>query len=149
MSLTKWDKRFLQLAELVSTWSKDPSTKVGAVIVDNSQRIISTGYNGPPRGVLDMPEYSREEKLMRTIHAEENAILFARQSLVGASIYITKPPCANCTAKIVQVGIERVIYLEPEEAFYARWKDSHSVAQSMLAESNRRVYSVCRENLES
>lgn len=148
MRVTKWDKRFLQLAELVSTWSKDPSTKVGAVIVDDAQRIISTGYNGPPRGVMDLPEYSREEKLMRTIHAEENAILFARQSLVGTTLYVTHPPCAHCTAKIIQVGIEKIVYLEPDEMFYSRWRNSHSVAQSMLSESNRRVYSVCLESLE-
>jgi len=76
--MSKWDSRFMDLARLVASWSKDPSTQVGAVIVDQDKRIVSTGFNGFPRCVNDSP-VDREVKLLRTIHAEENALLFARR----------------------------------------------------------------------
>lgn len=79
--MSKWDHRFLELAELVGSWSKDPSTQVGAVIVDIDNRIVSTGFNGFPRGCLDHADTlgDRDRKLLRTIHAEDNALLFARR----------------------------------------------------------------------
>lgn len=87
--LRKWDARHLEMAHHVSAWSKDPSTKVGARITDSRNRVISEGFNGPPRGVQDDPTVDRETKLRRTIHAERNAILFARQALTGTTLYVT------------------------------------------------------------
>lgn len=106
----KWTKRFLDLATLVGSWSKDNSTKVGAVIVDERNRILSVGFNGFPRGIEDIVT-DRDEKLRRTVHAEENALLFANSSVEGCTIYVTHHPCARCAAKLIQVGIKKIIYL--------------------------------------
>ena len=106
----------MDLARLVASWSKDPSTQVGAVIVDPDKRIISTGFNGFPRGVADDP-VDREVKLLRTIHAEENALLFAR-----------------CAAKLVQSGIARVVYPLPPVDFAERWALEMGQAQAMFDE---------------
>lgn len=131
---TKWDKRFLKLAEHVGNWSKDPGAKVGAVIADSSKRVVSLGYNGPPRGTHDI-EMTREVKLMRTIHAEENALLFARQDLTGMTLYCNYPPCATCMAKIIQSGITGVITKLPDVGFMERWADSMEQAAKMAREA--------------
>ena len=105
-----WHKRFFDLADLVGSWSKDPSTKVGAVIVRPDRTIASVGYNGFPRGVEDVYT-TREAKLLRTVHAEANAILAAQESLRGYTLYVTPlHPCANCAAFIIQSGIKEVHY---------------------------------------
>lgn len=105
-----WDYKFLDLAEHISKWSKDPSTKVGAVIVDDKNRVISIGYNGVPRGVNEPVSGDREQKLLRTIHAEENALAFAYRDVEGCRMYVSFPPCAHCAAQIIQRGITEVIY---------------------------------------
>ena len=132
--MSNWALRFLGMAELVSTWSKDPSTKVGAVIADSSHRIISTGYNGFPRGTVDKV-VPREKKLLRTIHAEVNAILFAARPLHGTTIYVTHIPCSQCAAKIVQVGISKVICWTPSEDFLFRWLADAEEAQAIFKEA--------------
>lgn len=120
-TLSKWDVRFLGLAQHIAGWSKDDSTKVGAVIVTPQQRIVSTGFNGPPRGVQDDPAIDRETKLRRTIHAEKNAVLFAQRDLAGCSIYVTHHPCGPCAAFIAQAGIARVVVQPTAGGFDARW----------------------------
>jgi dCMP deaminase len=133
----KWDRRFLDLAHHIAGWSKDPSTKVGAVIVRPDYTIASQGYNGFPRGVDDsLPIYEdRPLKLLRTVHAELNAILSAREPLHGCTVYVTPLcPCANCAAAIIQAGITRVVYrmgqLRPE------WAASFGVTEQMFNEAN-------------
>jgi dCMP deaminase len=116
----KWDVRFLQLAKLVSTWSKDPTTKVGACITDPYNRIISTGYNGFPRNLPDFYQ-NREHKLSHTIHAENNAILFANRNLIGTTLYCTHPCCIHCSILIIQVGISKVIVPTIDPDFIRRW----------------------------
>lgn len=134
--MSKWDKRFLALANLVSTWSKDPSTGVGAVIVDPRNRVVSLGFNGFPHGVDDT--YStREQKLMRTIHAEDNAILFAGRDLTGCTLYVTHHPCARCAAKIIQSGIARVLY---SRALGVRWSDEIAEASRLFVEAGREAH---------
>ncbi len=134
MATGKWDKRFIGLALHVAEWSKDPSTRVGAVLVDSKQRVISMGYNGPPRGVSD--HYAtRDDKLFKTIHAEENAVLFAKQDLTGATAYVTHPPCANCAAKMIQSGVTKVVFPAPSEDFLSRWKGSYCAALGMFNEA--------------
>jgi dCMP deaminase len=132
----KWDRRFLKMAALISTWSKDPSTKCGAVIVDYQHRIISMGYNGFARGVSDSTASLavREDKY-EMIHAETNAVLFARQDLNGCTIY-THPfqPCSRCAAVLIQAGIERVVSLNTAPD---RWKHSFDIALKMY--ENARV----------
>lgn len=131
--MSKWDSRFMGLARLVASWSKDPSTQVGAVIVDQDKRIVSTGFNGFPRCVNDSP-VDREVKLLRTIHAEENALLFARRDVTGMSVYVTRPPCARCAAKLVQAGVSRVVYPLPPVDFVERWALEMREAQAMFEE---------------
>jgi dCMP deaminase len=130
----KWDQRFLELAKLVSTWSKDPSTKVGAVITDD-RRIISVGYNGFPEGVLDSSErYSnREIKYKYMVHAERNALLFANTSLKNTTLY-TYPfmPCSECAGMIIQSGIKRVVTLINTNE---RWKESFEITKNMFDEA--------------
>ena len=136
--IATWDKRFIDLAVHVGTWSKDPGAKVGAVIVDPKRRIVSVGFNGFPQGVSDAPEIiaDREIKLMRTIHAEENAILFAQRDLTGCSIYVNYPPCAKCSAKIIQVGITEVYSLSPDKAFYENWKNELHQGHELFLEAD-------------
>lgn len=134
--MTKWDRRFIGIAQLVATWSKDPSTGVGAVIVDNHKRVVSMGFNGLPQRVTDNYDaMDRDEKLRRTIHAEDNALLFARGSVADYTIYVTHPPCAHCAAKIIQAGIARVVSRPPWNSFAERWADDIRSASEMFAES--------------
>jgi len=132
----KWDDRMLDLANLVSTWSKDPSTGVGAVIVDEKNRVVSLGFNGFPRGVHDSEDvlFDRDEKLRRTIHAEENALLFAGRSVEGCTLYLTHPPCARCAAKIIQSGIARVVAQKASDGFEERWAVDMRSTLEMFAE---------------
>lgn len=106
--MNKWTSRFLELAELVSSWSKDPARKVGAVIVDKNNVVVSLGYNGFPRGVEDI-YISQQDKLSKTVHAEMNAILWARSDLRGCTMYVHPyMPCSTCAGLIIQAGIKSV-----------------------------------------
>ena len=88
MILRKWNMRFLEMAKMVGSWSKDPSTKVGAVIVDDNRRVVSLGYNGFPKGVADNNRLEdRNEKYKMIVHAERNALLFANVSVKDATIF--------------------------------------------------------------
>jgi dCMP deaminase len=112
MELEKWDIRFLELARHIASWSKDPSTQTGAVIVDKKRRVVSLGYNGLAQGVEDKPERlnNRDLKYKMFVHCERNAIIFARQPLDGCTLY-TWPfmSCAACAALVIQSGITRVV----------------------------------------
>lgn len=119
--MSKWDRRMMEVANLVATWSKDPSTKVGAVIADSNNVVVGQGFNGPPRGVADDPSIDRETKLRRTIHAEMNAILFAGGSVAGCTLYVTHHPCGPCAAMIVQAGISRVVLPVGQSSLSHRW----------------------------
>lgn len=112
--MLKWDKRFMEMAELVSTWSKDPKTKVGAVIVNNHKQIVGVGYNGFARGVYDKEEWynDSETKHQLVIHAEVNAIHNSNSPLDGTTMYCTLMPCPRCMGYIIQSGIKQVFYME-------------------------------------
>lgn len=108
----RWDNYFSLMAELAGTASKD-STKVGAALVsDNSIRM--TGFNGPPRGVQDLPERrERPAKYLYAAHAERNLIDFCAKggiSTEGATVYVTHHPCAPCACSLIQAGVKRVVY---------------------------------------
>lgn len=107
----KWDNRFIDMAQLVASWSKDPTTKVGAVVVNDNRQILAVGYNGFPRGVHDDPERLnvRPVKHIFTAHAERNALDSALTDLRGATIYSTLCPCNECAKSIIQRGITRVV----------------------------------------
>ena len=136
--ISKWDDRFIGMAYLVASWSKDPSTKCGAVIVDPKKRLVSMGFNGFPRGTSDDEYYynNREEKYRRVIHAEKNAILFAKQDLTGCTLYvIPMPPCSQCAGMIIQSGITRVVTVEPSLEHRQRWGADMLSTQQMFNET--------------
>lgn len=114
-----WDEYFMGLATLSAMRSKDPSTQVGACIVDGDNKIVSVGYNGMPRGVQDddVPwghGAGLQSKYLYVCHAEFNAILNTRNgsALNGCRVYVTLFPCNECAKAMVQVGIKEVIYKE-------------------------------------
>lgn len=111
MTSTKWDRRFLKLAELVASWSKDPSTRVGAVIVDDLRLVRGLGYNGFPRGVADDDRLRKKEtKYPLVVHAEANAILNSNGSVRGCTLYSTQIPCHECCKLLIQAGISWVVF---------------------------------------
>ena len=108
-----WDTYFMNIAHEVAKKSKDPSTQVGAVIVSEDNEPISFGYNGMVRG-CDEKEmtWDRPLKYNLVIHAEMNAILFAKRSLKGAKLYVTHAPCDNCLKHVLQTGIREIYYAD-------------------------------------
>lgn len=114
-SQRKWDLRFLRLAKEVSTWSKDPSTKVGAVLVRPNKTIASIGFNGLPQDMPDSAEILEnvEERHACTIHAEMNAVLFAHEPVDGYTLYnYPVLPCDRCAVILIQKRIKRVVALK-------------------------------------
>lgn len=135
----KWDRRFLDLAAFVGQWSKDPSTKVGAVIVDRDHRVVSVGYNGFARGVQDTPERydNREIKYRMILHGDLNALLFSRGSVAGCTLYVSPLlTCAQCAAAAIQMGIKRVVAPDSRNP---RWHDDNRLALEMYAEAGVKV----------
>lgn len=135
------DLYFLGKAQYISTASKDPSTKVGAVIVDISYDSVSDGYNGFPRLIEDKPELynNREEKYKRVLHAEQNAVLGAAMSLRKPYRIYTWPlfPCHRCALEIIQLGIKEVISVKTPE-MEGRWDESHELAKQLFDEAGVR-----------
>ena len=113
-----WDEYFMSIALLSAKRSKDPSTQVGACIVDNDHKVVSIGYNGMPRH-CDDDDLTWEKgeglnsKYLYVCHAEFNAILNTRDGsrLNGCTVYVTLFPCNECAKAIIQTGIKKVIYL--------------------------------------
>lgn len=134
----------MSLAKFISNWSKDPSTKVGAVIVDDDNRIVSTGYNGFAKRVSDESDRydDRAVKYKIILHAEENAIMFANRSLEGCSLYVTNLyPCAHCASLIIQSGIRKV-YIQKSLLIPDRWKESMEWTMRLFAEGGVEVCEV-------
>lgn len=112
-----WDRYFLDIAEQVSRRSPDPNTKHGCVLVDDDRRVIATGYNGPVAGVPnEIVPLTRPQKYTWFLHAEDNAIAFARCDLRRATAYVTGPPCAACFRRLLQVGIRRIVHAGRQSA---------------------------------
>lgn len=110
----RWDRRFLELCNLVSRWTKDRSQGVGAVLVGPGREILATGYNGIPRGLADDIEarHERPEKYLWAEHAERNAVYNAARvgvSTMGATAYLTGLPCMDCGRALIQAGIARIV----------------------------------------
>ncbi len=138
--LNKWDMRYLQLAEEVANWSKDPSTKIGAIAVGAKGQVLSQGYNGFPRGIDDHVDLykNRETKYKYVVHAEMNVIYNATYHgicLEGSTLYVTGlPVCSDCAKGIIQVGISRVVmkeHLTPQ-----KWVDSWKTTSQMFDQVN-------------
>ena len=107
-----WDEYFMKIAETVALKSKDPSSKMGCVIVDKNKRVVSLGYNGMLQGA-DESKMTLSERPMKyyfAIHSEMNALLFAHQDLTGCTIYNRVATCENCLKYCLQAGIKRFVY---------------------------------------
>ncbi len=135
----KWDVRFLDLATHISEWSKDPSTKVGCVVVGPDREIRSTGFNGFPRGILDSDDRltDRELKYPLICHAEENAIMHAARiglALKGCTAYVTWPPCTRCARSLIQAGISEIVIPSGLE-IPDRWKTDFETSMGLLREA--------------
>lgn len=139
----KWDKRYIELAKSVSTWSKDPSKKIGAIAVSSRGSVLAQGYNGFPRGMEDSESRynDRELKYKYVVHAEMNAIYNATYygvSLDGATLYVYGlPVCSECAKGIIQVGIKRVVIMADD--IPEKWSESFKVTKEMFDEIGIKV----------
>jgi len=136
----KWSARFLKLALEISSWSKDTSTKVGAVIMDKNGEPVSWGYNGMPPGVDDTiaERMERPVKYCYMEHAERNAIYQASKKMNKGHIFITHPPCTDCARGIIKKKLKRVIVDGANginSEFGARYADSFKHTMIMFEEA--------------
>ena len=139
----KWHRRYLNLAKEVSTFSKDPSTKVGAVVVNDLGQIVGTGYNGFPRGVEDTEDRynDRETKYKFVVHAEVNAVLLAGDKARGSTLYVypafgSPPVCSECCKVLIQADIKRIVGFTAEQNEKTkRWEESIGISRIMCAEA--------------
>ena len=135
----KWDKRFMRVAQEISSWSKDPSKQIGAVAVNDDRRILATGYNGFPKGIEDIPERyeDRSIKYDLVVHAEMNCIYnatFNGISLKGSTLYVYGlPVCHDCAKGIIQVGINRIVMAMDD--IPQKWLDSFEKSRRMFDEA--------------
>ena len=142
--MADWDKRWKEVLNLVKTWSKDRSTQVSAVIIDEeSNTPVTFGYNGFPRGCDDSIEsrHERPEKYLWTEHAEKNCIFNAAREgrpLDGKTLYVTMFPCADCARGIIQSGIKKVVTPKPNMSLEI-WKKSFEVSMVMMKETGVEV----------
>ena len=132
-----WWPRYLGIAKEVSTWSKDPSTKVGAIAVGTKGQILAQGYNGYPRGMDDSDYSNREEKYKKIVHAEMNCIYNAAEngiSLRDSTLYIYGlPVCGNCALGIIQAGVKRVVAISHNTP--DRWKEAIGKTDEIFKEA--------------
>lgn len=146
--MSKWHFRFLDTAKLVASWSKDPSTKCGAVIVRPDNTIASVGFNGFPRGIADRSELynNREEKYQRVIHAEVNAVLSAKEPIKGYTLYSWPPcfgpTCDRCSTVVIQAGVSRIVWVRNETDFGSRWREPAMRGIEMYKEAGVELISV-------
>lgn len=137
----KWDKRWFQLVDLAASWSHDPSTKVGAVIIPEDGDVPILGWNGFARGVKDLPERyaDRTIKYPLVIHAEANAIFNAGANCINikkGTIYVSAFPCNNCANAIKQAGIKKVIHKPLTEDYLSRWGEQVEFSRLIFSEGN-------------
>lgn len=137
---TVWNDRYLNLAKEISTWSRDPSRKIGAVAVGSKGQILAQGFNGFPRGINDTDERlnNREEKYKYIVHAELNVIYNATYngiSLDGAKLFVYGLPiCSECAKGIIQVGIKSV-FMKTDKPIPDNWSESHRLTSHMFDEA--------------
>lgn len=135
----KWIHRYIEMAKMISSWSKDTSTKVGCVIVDPKGSPVSWGYNGNAMGVEDTFErLERPVKYHYVAHAEKNAMDLCRSSLENCIMYITHAPCSSCAISIIQSGIKHVIidgnngFTGPNSYLHTNDKWKEAVSHSLI-----------------
>lgn len=141
MQSKDWSNKYIHLAKEISTWSKDPSTKIGAVVVGADGQILSQGFNGFPRGIKDSEERlnNRERKYELVVHGEMNAIYNASLngvSLKDSTIYVYGlPTCNECAKGIIQVGIKKVVAMRPAK-YNSDWDKSNKNAAALFKEAD-------------
>lgn len=130
---THWDGRFMAMAALAASWSKDARKQVGAVIVSPDCRHISLGYNGLPAGFEDEAQVvmDRETKNRYSLHAEENAVANAAQDVRGWTLYVTAAPCLRCALAIHRAGIHRLVTPPIDDG--SQWAPDQREAEGFLA----------------
>jgi len=143
MGSSKWDIRWMQMANRVASWSKDRNTKVGAVIVNGRNTVVAVGWNGFPRNIDDDVEarHHRPAKYAWTEHAEKNAIYNAANKGLatnGSRMYVNWYPCIECARGIIQSGIIELIGIEPDWSD-KRWGNDFKIVKEMLTEAGVRV----------
>lgn len=150
MNPEKWHPRFLRLAKEISSWSLDPSTKCGSVIVDKKKRIVSVGFNGFPPGIKDEENLykSRPDKYLRVSHSEANSLSFAERPIDGCSIFIYPfLSCSTCTKLIITRGIVEVITLKMSDDLELRWGDDIKVSRELFSEVGIKVIEYSKDIL--
>lgn len=146
----KWDKRYLGLAREISTWSKDPSSKIGAVAIGSKGQVLAQGYNGLPRGIFDGTArlIDKEIKYKYVVHAEMNLIYNATYngvSLDNSTLYVWGLPiCNECAKGLIQVGVSRVVM--PESDYPQRWIDSWNDSKILFNEAGIKYEFINCEN---
>lgn len=134
-----WDEFFLGLAQYYKTRSKDPSTKVGSVIVRPNHTVAGMGYNGFPRQMPDNPEFltDRTKKYPRMVHAEINALgTVLDQNLTGFVCYSTFMPCDRCFLQTASRGVHRFVFPTPTASELERWGDAFKLTRELAADMN-------------
>lgn len=131
--MISWDNYFIEIAKTISSKSKDPHTKVGAVLVDNENRIIGTGYNGFPPGFSDTEErWQRPTKYSYVVHAEANCLLHSIVKPKGHTMYTTMFPCQECAKLLATSGVKKIVYLDD--------KYKNDVADTIFKEMGILIY---------
>jgi dCMP deaminase len=147
----KWDLRYLALSGFIASFSKDPSTKTGAVITRPDRSPVSVGFNGFPACMPDAPERydNRESKYSRIVHCEVNAQLFAREPLHGYTLF-TWPfaSCDRCCVQMLQAGIRRFVSLVPTQDGLSRWGDAFERTKGYILESGAEYIEVPRNEVK-
>lgn len=140
--LTEHDKKFLAEAKFkAEQWSKDPSSKIAALAISPTRRVLATGYNGFPRKIADTPERlnNREEKYKYVVHAEQNLIYnssFEGVSLADSTLYVYGlPVCSECAKGIIQVGVNKVIALQRKNINNPLWTQSNKLTEELFSEA--------------
>lgn len=152
MKTSKWDIRYMSLAKHYSSWSKDPSTKIGAVAVSDNKLQLSSGWNGFPRGIEDDGRLkNRETKYSLVVHAEMNVIYNAARngiSLVGASLYVYGLPiCSECAKGVIQSGIKKVFIVKESISKSEFWEKSWDLTRRMFEEAGVNYYFISEEEI--
>lgn len=136
----KWHDRYLELAQQIASWSKDPSSKIGAIAVGSKGQVLAQGYNGFPRGIEDseIRFENKELKYKYVVHAEMNLIYNASYngvSLDGSTVYITGlPVCSECAKGLIQVGVREVI-MPSQEDTPDKWVQSFKLSKELFEEA--------------
>lgn len=146
--INKWDYRYLEIAKKVSMWSKDPSTQCGSVIINTENKIVSTGFNGFPKRIVDSStRYSdRGLKYQLIIHSEINTLLQAKCSVKGFTIYsYPMIPCIRCCVTLIQAGIMKIVTCPLSKELDSRWNSM--LCESILEEAKIELVYINQDDL--